>query len=125
MAYLYHKNRSPYWYIQYLDSDRKKHDKSTGFRADDPNDTIKAKILRAELQAKASASGRFTNASFHHDSGESMKPSMATTPPATFRFQAMRRGILRERVGVESGKAKFKSDLELGPARIPVASSFS
>ena len=52
MAYLYHKNRSPYWYIPYLDSDRKKHDKSTGFRADDPNDTVKAKILRAELEAK-------------------------------------------------------------------------
>src|SRR5207247_3609921 len=26
MSYLYHKNRSPYWYIQYLDSDRKKSD---------------------------------------------------------------------------------------------------
>lgn len=52
MAYLYHKKRSPYWYIQYVDSERKKHDKSTGLRADDPNDTIKAKILRAELEAK-------------------------------------------------------------------------
>jgi hypothetical protein len=52
MAYLYHKNRSPYWYVQYLDSDRKKHDKSTGLRADDPNDTVRAKILRAELEAK-------------------------------------------------------------------------
>ncbi len=52
MAYLYRKNRSPFWYIQYVDSDRKKHDKSTGFRADDPNDTIKAKSLRAELEAK-------------------------------------------------------------------------
>ena len=41
MAYLYRKNRSPFWYIQYVDSDRKKHDKSTGFRADDPNDTVK------------------------------------------------------------------------------------
>src|SRR5437016_5249049 len=52
MAYLYRKNRSPFWYIQYVDSDRKKHDKSTGFRADDPNDTVKAKILRAELETK-------------------------------------------------------------------------
>jgi hypothetical protein len=52
MAYLYHKKRSPYWYIQYVDSERKKHDKSTGLRADDPNDTIKARILRAELEAK-------------------------------------------------------------------------
>ena len=51
MAYLYRKNRSPYWYIQYIDSERIKHDKSTGLRADDPNDTAKAKTLRAELEA--------------------------------------------------------------------------
>lgn len=51
MAYLYRKNRSPYWYIQYFDSDKIKHDKSTGLRADDPNDTAKAKVLRAELEA--------------------------------------------------------------------------
>ena len=37
MAYLHRKKRSPFWYVQYLDSDRKKHDKSTGLRADDPN----------------------------------------------------------------------------------------
>src|SRR5437899_4745517 len=52
MAYIYRKNRSPFWYIKYVDSDRKEHDKSTGFRADDPNDTVKAKILRAELETK-------------------------------------------------------------------------
>ena len=51
MAYLYRKNRSPYWYIQYRDSESKKHDKSTGLRADDPNDTAKAKAMRAELEA--------------------------------------------------------------------------
>jgi|SRR6266542_5453827 len=37
MAYLYRKKRSPFWYVQYPGSDRKKHDKSTGLRADDPN----------------------------------------------------------------------------------------
>jgi hypothetical protein len=52
MAYLYRKNRSPFWYIQYIDADKIKHDKSIGFRADDPNDTIKAKVLRAELEAR-------------------------------------------------------------------------
>jgi integrase len=51
MAYLYRKSRSPYWYVQYVDSDRIKHDKSTGLRTDDPNDTAKAKVLRAELEA--------------------------------------------------------------------------
>jgi hypothetical protein len=30
MAYLYHKKRSPFWYIQYVDSERKKHDKPPG-----------------------------------------------------------------------------------------------
>jgi integrase len=52
MAYLYRKLRSPFWYIQYIDADKIKHDKSTGFRTDDPNDTIKAKVLRAELEAR-------------------------------------------------------------------------
>ena len=52
MAYLYRKHRSPYWYIQYFDSERTKHDKSTGLRTDDPNDTAKAKVLRAELEAQ-------------------------------------------------------------------------
>ena len=52
MAYLYRKLRSPFWYIQYIDADKNKHDKSTGLRADDPNDTIKAKVLRAELEAR-------------------------------------------------------------------------
>ncbi len=52
MACLYRKKRSPFWYVQYIDSNKIKHDKSTGLRADDPNDTVKAKVLRAELEAK-------------------------------------------------------------------------
>jgi hypothetical protein len=51
MAYLYRKQRSPFWYIQYVDADKIKHDKSTALRTNDPNDTIKAKVLRAELEA--------------------------------------------------------------------------
>src|SRR5437879_5695989 len=46
--YLYHKNHSPYWYIHYVDFDRKRHDKSTGFRGDDPNDTVKASSVSCE-----------------------------------------------------------------------------
>jgi integrase len=61
MAYLYQKKRSPYWYIQYADADGKRHDKSTGLRTDDPNDTVKAKILRAELEAKEYHGGRVVN----------------------------------------------------------------
>ena len=52
MAYLYRKQRSPFWYVQYVDVDKQKHDKSTGLRADDPNDTAKAKVLRAEMEAR-------------------------------------------------------------------------
>ena len=52
MAYLYRKPRSPFWYVIYLDADKKEVHRSTGLRADDPNDTAKAKALRAELEAK-------------------------------------------------------------------------
>ncbi|MCC6819503.1 MAG: tyrosine-type recombinase/integrase, partial [Verrucomicrobia subdivision 3 bacterium] len=52
MAYLYRKNRSPFWYVVFLDADQKEIHRSTGLRADDPNDTAKAKALRAELEAK-------------------------------------------------------------------------
>ena len=52
MAYLYRKQRSPFWYVVYFNSDQKEVHRSTGLRADDPNDTAKAKALRAELEAK-------------------------------------------------------------------------
>jgi integrase len=52
MAYLYRKHRSPFWYVVYFDADRKEVHRSTGLRADNPNDTAKAKALRAELEAK-------------------------------------------------------------------------
>jgi len=51
MAYLYRKNRSPFWYVVYFDANRKEVHRTTGLRADDPNDTAKAKALRAELEA--------------------------------------------------------------------------
>jgi integrase len=52
MAYLYKKDRSPYWYLVFMDSDQKERHRSTGLRADDPNDTTKARALRAEMEAK-------------------------------------------------------------------------
>lgn len=52
MAYLYRKPTSPFWYVVYFDGDHKRVHRSTGLRADDPNDTSKAKALRAELEAK-------------------------------------------------------------------------
>lgn len=52
MAYLYRKTRSPFWYVVYFDPQGKEVHRSTGLRADDPEDTSKAKALRAELEAK-------------------------------------------------------------------------
>ena len=52
MAYLYRKKRSPFWYVVYFDADQIERHRSTGLRADDPNDTAKAKSLRAELESK-------------------------------------------------------------------------
>jgi len=52
MAYLYRKKRSPFWYVVYLNAAGKEEHRSTGLRADDPNDTSTAKGLRAELEAK-------------------------------------------------------------------------
>ncbi len=52
MASLYRKNRSPFWWIQYTDAQGERRNKSTGLRADDPNETIKARALRATLEAK-------------------------------------------------------------------------
>ena len=56
-AYLYPKKNSPFWYIQYTDSAGKKHDKSTGLRTDDPNETNQAKQMRAELEAESYKKG--------------------------------------------------------------------
>jgi integrase len=52
MAYLYRKARSPFWYVVYFDASQKEIHRSTGLRADSPNDTAKAKAMRAELEAK-------------------------------------------------------------------------
>lgn len=52
MASIYHKSRSPFWFIQFTDSDGIRRNKSTGLRADDPGETVKAKTLRAQMEAK-------------------------------------------------------------------------
>jgi integrase len=52
MAYLYRRPRSPFWYVVFFDADQKEVHRSTALRADDPNDTAKAKALRAELESK-------------------------------------------------------------------------
>ena len=52
MASIYKKKNSPYWFVQYVDASGVRRNKSTGLRANEPNETIKARALRAELEAK-------------------------------------------------------------------------
>jgi integrase len=52
MASIYRKPKSPYWFIQFIDSEGIRRNKSTGLRADDPEQTLKARVLRAQMEAK-------------------------------------------------------------------------
>src|SRR4051812_3452385 len=52
MASIYRKDRSPFWFIQFIDAGGIRRNKSTGLRADNPGETVKAKTLRAEMEAK-------------------------------------------------------------------------
>ena len=52
MASIYRKKNSPFWFIQFIDSDGKRRNKSSGFRADDASQTAQARALRAQLEAK-------------------------------------------------------------------------
>ena len=52
MASIYHKDHSPFWFIQFIDADGKRRNKSTGLRTDSPGETVQARTLRAQLEAK-------------------------------------------------------------------------
>ena len=52
MASLYHKEKSPFWFIQFIDADGIRRNKSTGLRTGNPGETVKARVLRAQLEAK-------------------------------------------------------------------------
>lgn len=52
MASLYRKKKSPFWWVAFYDAKGKRQNESTGLRADSPGDTAKARVLRAELEAK-------------------------------------------------------------------------
>jgi len=58
MSSLYRKKQSPNWFIQFIDADGSRRNKSTGLRADDPGQTVKARALRAQLEAKEISRGR-------------------------------------------------------------------
>jgi integrase len=57
MASLYKKKHSPYWFLQFLDADGTRRNRSTGLRFDSPADTLKARALRAQLEAKELSRG--------------------------------------------------------------------
>lgn len=52
MASIYRKQNSPFWFIQFIDANGTRRNKSTGLRADDAGETVKARMLRAQLEAK-------------------------------------------------------------------------
>jgi integrase len=52
MASIYKKQKSPFWFVQFMDAEGTRRNKSTGLRADDPGQTVKARALRAQLEAK-------------------------------------------------------------------------
>lgn len=52
MASIYHKKHSPFWFIQFIDADGTRRNKSTGLRADNAGETVKARALRAQMEAK-------------------------------------------------------------------------
>lgn len=52
MASIYKKRNSPFWFVQYIDGEGIRRNKSTGLRTDDPGETVKARALRAQLEAK-------------------------------------------------------------------------
>jgi hypothetical protein len=52
MASIYKKQNSPFWFVQFIDADGTRRNKSTDFRADNPGETVKARALRAQLEAK-------------------------------------------------------------------------
>ena len=52
MASIYRKKGSPFWFIQFIDSNGKRRNKSTQLRADNPGETIKARAMRAGMETK-------------------------------------------------------------------------
>lgn len=52
MASIYRKSGSPFWFIQYIDNEGKRRNKSTGLRTDSPSETVKARAMRASMEAK-------------------------------------------------------------------------
>jgi len=52
MASLYKKRNSPFWWIQFIDTDGIRRNKSTSLRTDSPAETVKARTFRAQVEAK-------------------------------------------------------------------------
>ena len=52
MSSIYRKQNSPFWFIQFIDADGTRRNKSTGLRADNPGETIKARSLRSQMETK-------------------------------------------------------------------------
>lgn len=57
MASIYHKKKSPFWFIQYIDDDGVRRNKSTPYRTDSPADTVKARAFRAQMESNELSRG--------------------------------------------------------------------
>jgi len=60
MAYLYRKPRSPFWYVVFFDAGKKEVHRSTGLRADDPNDTPRRKPCGLSLRRRNTIGNRLS-----------------------------------------------------------------
>ena len=52
MASLYKKQNSPFWFVQFIDADGVRRNKSTRFRTDSPGETVQARTLRSQMETK-------------------------------------------------------------------------
>lgn len=52
VASLYRKKNSPYWFVQFIDSNGKRRNKSIELRTDNPGETTQARALRGQFEAK-------------------------------------------------------------------------
>lgn len=52
IASIYRKRNSPFWWVQFIDASGARKNKSTGLLANDPGQTVRARALRAQLEAK-------------------------------------------------------------------------
>jgi len=80
MASIYRKTNSPFWFFQLIDFEGKRRNRSTGLRADNPGQTVKARALRAQMEAKAFPKNDGAQGTITHPSPD-LRPPFPIHPP--------------------------------------------